>query len=59
MCSTDAGLGSPILLPAGSSIVHPVGYMDQPTYRSPAHIPLEEVMWEPEEEVIQLRRLSE
>ena len=39
-----------ILLPAGTSIVLPVGYMDQPT--GLLHIiPLEEVMWQAGEEV--------
>ena len=35
----------------GTSIVLPVGYMDQ---RSSPHIPLEEVMWQAGEEVIQI-----
>ena len=53
MVSLQMGLGvtNLILLPAGTSIVFPVGYMNQPTYRSSPHIPLEEVMWQAEEEV--------
>ena len=41
-----------ILLPAGTSIVLPVGYMNQPTGLLHIHIPLEEVMWQAGEEVI-------
>ena len=43
-----------LLLPTGTPIVLPVGYNYGLTYRSSQHIPLEEVMWKPEEEVIQI-----
>ena len=54
---------APILLPARTSIVLPVG-LYEPTYRSSPHIPVEEVMWKAEEEVysdnlLRRRRLSE
>ena len=45
------GLPSLILLPFGTSIVLPVGYMDQPTGLLHIIIPLEEVMWQVVEEV--------